>query len=205
MKQIDLALFWGPAWAASADTLLIPIPEDERPLGGDAGRIDWRMCGELSQLLQSGYLTGRLGDAVLLPGDRLVSVGRILLFGVGPREVLPGRRLSQALRAAIQKLFALRTESVVLALPQAIGFEADAEELLMAFIRTLAGEPGQPRLRLVFPEAERREQALSRAFGQVLPQARARGVDLMAHHVQERPGPRVGRIGHRSVAPTPIV
>jgi hypothetical protein len=135
-----------------------------------------------------------------LPGDRLVSVGRILLFGVGPQDSLPGRRLSQALRAAIQKLFALRSESVVLALPQAIGFEVDAEGLLLAFIRTLAGEPGQPLLRVVFPEAERREQALSRAFAQVLPHARARGVDLTAHHVQERLGRRAGRSERRSRA-----
>ena len=40
------------------DLGVLPIFEDERPLQGLAGLVDWRMGGSLSALLRAGFCTG---------------------------------------------------------------------------------------------------------------------------------------------------
>ena len=55
MKRLDAVLCPGPAVRAPAETVLVLVPKDERPLRGEAGRIDWRLCGEISALLESGF------------------------------------------------------------------------------------------------------------------------------------------------------
>ena len=45
------------------------VTEDERPLGGASGFLDWRLCGELSKILASGYFVGAPGDKLLLPSE----------------------------------------------------------------------------------------------------------------------------------------
>ena len=64
MSRLELSLFPGSVAEAPANTILALIPEDERPLRGDAGLVDWRLCGLISKHLRSGYVTGQLGEAV---------------------------------------------------------------------------------------------------------------------------------------------
>ncbi|HEY1333477.1 MAG TPA: peptidase M17, partial [Myxococcaceae bacterium] len=40
------------------DTVCLFVSEDERPLGGAAGFVDWRLCGQLSRLLVDGFFKG---------------------------------------------------------------------------------------------------------------------------------------------------
>src|SRR5436190_1879228 len=49
------------------DLAVLPFFEDERPLQGLAGLVDWRIGGGLSALLRAGFCTGATGEAVLLP------------------------------------------------------------------------------------------------------------------------------------------
>ena len=49
------------------DTVCLFVSEDERPLGGAAGFVDWRLCGQLSRLLVDGFFKGTRGESLLLP------------------------------------------------------------------------------------------------------------------------------------------
>ncbi|MDH3842567.1 MAG: hypothetical protein OES69_01410, partial [Myxococcales bacterium] len=44
------------------ELILLPFFEDERPLRGAAGLIDWRLCGALSRRLAGGDLRGSFGE-----------------------------------------------------------------------------------------------------------------------------------------------
>jgi hypothetical protein len=64
------------------------VCEDERPLKGMAGCIDWRLCGMLSRLLQEGRFIGSLGDALLFAGFGRLRPERLFCFGGGRQGTL---------------------------------------------------------------------------------------------------------------------
>lgn len=66
------------------DALVLLIGEDERPLTGAAGLLDWRMCGWLSQQLLAGVFSGKAGEKVLTWPAGRVGVPAVVLLGVGP-------------------------------------------------------------------------------------------------------------------------
>jgi hypothetical protein len=185
VKRLEIALYDGPAVRAPADALLVPIPEDERPLRGDAGRLDWRLGGEISRLLLSGFASGKRGEAVLVTGGARVASRRIVLVGVGRAADLPGRNLERSTRAAVARLLALRAGSAALALPEAVEPEVDAEDLLRGVVQALSGAEERASLYLVLPDASRHARAWERAIAALAPEARERGVAVAAYRVEK--------------------
>ena len=53
---------------------------DERPMKGVAALLDWRLAGKLSALVKEGFLTGREGEVVMVPGTSRLSFDKVLLF-----------------------------------------------------------------------------------------------------------------------------
>ncbi|MBS2029572.1 MAG: hypothetical protein JST54_16840 [Deltaproteobacteria bacterium] len=85
----------------SIETLALFMLTDRRPLRGVAGLVDWRLCGELSRALQSGGITGKLGERLLMPTHSRVGARRLLVFGAGSSTTpLPALELGKALAAA---------------------------------------------------------------------------------------------------------
>ena len=65
--------------------------EDDRPLHGSASLLDWRLNGKLTELLQAGTVSGRLGDAVAVKNNGKLDADWALFLGGGKRS-----RLSKA-------------------------------------------------------------------------------------------------------------
>lgn len=99
VTSVDLA-----RWDADGrgDLLAVHIWEDVRPLRGAAGLLDWRLCGKLSGLIQSGRLTGGEGEQLLLPSSGRLPWRVAMVMGLGPRAGFSGARF----RAAVLRLFA---------------------------------------------------------------------------------------------------
>src|SRR5437868_2829832 len=98
---------------AQAESLCLFVGENERPLRGLAGLVDWRLAGGLSKHLRSGFVTGRQEDALLtMPGPR-VAFQKVFIFGTGPagqgEEELAGR-----LAACLRKLGAAGVSSAAI-------------------------------------------------------------------------------------------
>ena len=53
---------------------------------GHLGTVDWYLCGAVSRLQASGRFTALPGTAALLTSRDKFRVGRILVFGLGPRQ-----------------------------------------------------------------------------------------------------------------------
>ena len=65
--------------------------ENERPLLGLAGWLDWMTHGELHRFAKAGFLTGAKGEICVLPYRRRTFSVEILLVGMG-MNVAPGER-----------------------------------------------------------------------------------------------------------------
>jgi len=178
VSQLELSLFPGSVVEAPADTILVLVPEDERPLRGDAGLIDWRLCGLISEHLRSGYVTGQLGEAVLLPGDIPLSPSRILLVGAGAGTARGGRPVLRAMRSAAAKLLMMRSPVALLACPGSIDFCDEAVSLLRGLVHGLAESQSEDGLHIVLPAGASKERALVAALSEVVPGAHSWGVAL---------------------------
>lgn len=185
MKTLRLVLFDGPAVRARADALLAAIPEDERPLRGEAGHLDWRMGGEISRLLVSGYVTGRRDEAILIPGGAMLGADRVILIGVGRGVGLAGHSLQRAFRIVAGKLLGLRLESCALAMPAAIEPALDADHLVWGLVSGMANAADGARLEVILPHGHQCGRAIDRAISSQVDDARSRGVDLSVDQLDQ--------------------
>jgi hypothetical protein len=186
VKRLDVDLFAGPVQRAPGDALLLLLPEEERPLRGDAGIVDWRLAGKISKLLSSGFCSGQFGEATLMPADARLAAGRVLLVGVGPLRALHGRGLERALTLAGAKLLGMRARTGVLALPEGLDLGGEAGALLVGLGRAVAIAQGGAQLGVVVPEAIRRGRALRRAWPKVVTELHALGVDARLENREPR-------------------
>ena len=93
------------------------VTEDERPLSGATGFLDWRLCGGLSKILGSGFFVGAPGDKLLLPTDARVPARKVFAMGLGPSKGVTALGLEHALNQAAAMLSRARVDSVALAFP----------------------------------------------------------------------------------------
>jgi hypothetical protein len=178
VKRLEIVRSPGSAFRVPADTALVLVPRDERPLRGDAGRIDWRLCGAVSSLLESGYASGAAGESTLVPAGGAIAPRRLLLFGLGLSKHLGRRRIEQSLRRAGLAALELAAESLSLALPEALDLEFDAEPILAGLLLALEESDGEVTLRVFVPEASGQGGALERALAKLQPEAARGAIEL---------------------------
>ena len=124
-----------------ADTLVIGVCEDIRPLKGAAGYIDWRMCGEISNLIRNQSFSGEPGEILLMSGRGRLAPVRLILMGWGPANDLENAinpRCSQLIslveRAASKKVAVALPEPVApSSTPVSLFFPWDSKSVLLAY------------------------------------------------------------------------
>ena len=99
------------------EALCLFVGEDERPLRGTAGFVDWRLCGRLSRVLQDGFFTGAQNDALLLPANGRFPLTRIFVIGLGHARTITPDSLGRALGKAADTLQKAQVHSVALEVP----------------------------------------------------------------------------------------
>jgi len=85
--------------ALAVDSLALFVNTRERPLQGLAGLCDWRLCGRLSRVLQTGFFEGKGGEALLMPIGHRLRVARLLAFGLGETGVATEPQVARAFEA----------------------------------------------------------------------------------------------------------
>ncbi|MDH3201598.1 MAG: hypothetical protein OEM15_11960 [Myxococcales bacterium] len=99
------------------EVILLPFFEDERPLRGAAGLVDWRLCGALSRRLAGGDLRGNFGEkswAITLPK---LKAERLLLFGLGQSKAFDRRVAEEACALIAKAINEAKLATAALALP----------------------------------------------------------------------------------------
>src|SRR5688572_19926630 len=89
--------------ALDAEVLVAAVYEDVRPARGVAGLCDWRLGGRISRLMRNGFITGKTGEVVMIPGKPHLPVDKILLVGVGLRAEMARARLDVFVATAVDR------------------------------------------------------------------------------------------------------
>lgn len=110
---------------ADVEALCVFVGEDERPLRGVAGYVDWRLCGALSRVLLSEFFAGAAGDCLLLPAHGRLAIPRIFVCGTGPAATLK-EGVGTLMTSAADRLTRAKVRSVAVEVPRGEGL-ADAE------------------------------------------------------------------------------
>lgn len=120
VTTVDLARWDGEG---RGELLAVHIWEDVRPLRGAAGLLDWRLCGKLSGLIQSGRLGGAEGEQLLLPTGGRLPWRVAMVLGLGPRAGFSGARFRAAMSRLVTAARGLGVRELALAPP---GRDVDA-------------------------------------------------------------------------------
>lgn len=71
--------------------LLATCFQNERPLQGLAGRVDWKFGGEISNYLRKGVISGQEGECTYIPLRKNGQLYNLILLGCG-LATIPGSR-----------------------------------------------------------------------------------------------------------------
>jgi hypothetical protein len=116
------------------EILVASIFSDVRPVHGVAGLSDFRLCGRLSRLMRSGFLSGAFGEVVMIPGKPRLTYDKVLVFGAGPRAAFDEDAYTALLRRVLGAMQGLMARTGVVELPGrqdgAIGAARAADILL---------------------------------------------------------------------------
>jgi hypothetical protein len=101
----------------SGEVLLCSLFEGERPPRGVAGLLDFRLGARLSRLCIDGFLTGREGELLLVPGRPKLPFDKIVVAGLGPEESFDDAAFERSLEHALRALAGLQVRRATLEIP----------------------------------------------------------------------------------------
>ena len=102
----------------TADAAAVFVFEDELPPRGPTGLCDWRLAGQISRLLLSGKLEGKVGERLLMPFAGRLPWQCLLLIGAGSVHGFSEDVFRTCLRDAMTALERLKAQRVVVGLPE---------------------------------------------------------------------------------------
>lgn len=72
----------------SSDSLVLVCSmfEDQRPLTGTVGALDWRLRGFLSRFVKAGRIEGRQNEVVYIPFKHHNTIRHLVLVGLGKHQ-----------------------------------------------------------------------------------------------------------------------
>jgi len=150
------------------EAIAVPLFEDERPLRGPGGLLDWRLSGMLSQLILRGRVTGAAGETVLIPARPKLPFEKLFLFGLGPSDAFDPALFDATVHRMLATLTAVRVRASALVLPGRSLARIAAVEAMEHFLAVATDHPEHDEITLVEPaEAQK-------AMGPIVEKARRR-------------------------------
>ena len=101
----------------SAEVACCAIWEDEWPMLGLAGLVDWRLSGRLSDLAKRGFLTGKSDEVVMVPVRPHLPFEKLLVMGLGKKSDFGDPAISRAAKRLLDTLEGIQIRKAVVELP----------------------------------------------------------------------------------------
>ena len=148
----------GPLERAQADVAAFYFFDSDRPLQSGAGRVDWRLCGQLSRMLIAGKLSGASGEAVLLQTGGGLTAPLAIGLGLGARNAFDAEACEALGMEATRRALQLGAHSLAMPLPDPHAGDLDLSDridaLVAGAVAAIEAFGADLKLLLVPPQAE---------------------------------------------------
>lgn len=141
---------------ASSEVLACGLFLDDRPPTGVAGLIDWRLSGRLGGLLLDGFVTGTLGEVVMIPLRPKLPFDKGLIFGLGERGTFGHVEFRTTVEQMLKVMEGLCARSAVVELPGRHGGIIGAELATSILLESAGSRPEHDAWTLVEPPEEQK-------------------------------------------------
>jgi len=121
-SAVEILLTSRPLERVEGEVAVAGFFVDDRPLRSGAARADWRLCGGLSRRIESGDLSGKSGEALLIGCGRALRSPRLMLLGLGERHAFDRVRATDEMRTALERCRRLQCSQVAMS---PLGIAAD--------------------------------------------------------------------------------
>lgn len=148
------------------EILVTGLFEDERPLRGSSGWVDWRLNGRISRCLIEKRLVGTWKETTLIPSEGRILPSLILWVGLGKVKEYSYPRLRELFPYLLRTLKKLNVSKICFSLPEDAEHQVEPgklAEVLMEGIADIMDETDASEreswikgLRLFFAEGEER-------------------------------------------------
>ncbi|UCD71708.1 MAG: hypothetical protein JSW70_01575 [Syntrophobacterales bacterium] len=112
--------------------------EDERPLRGPAGLLDWRLNGAISREIINGRITGRLKETVIIPSNSRIQSPKILLIGLGSARRISYPKLREVSSHLLQTLLKINILDFCCSIPHSKPYPIECSKAVEVWVEGLA-------------------------------------------------------------------
>ena len=124
---------------------------DVRPLKGQAGMVDWRLNGSLSNLILKDRFHGQRGEALLMPLHGRLPSKELLVLGMGRQQDIQDQELPRFISMILDKLLLKKDLSFSLSLSDLAKGMFEWRNAVRLFMSMLSGRGEEYHITLVEP------------------------------------------------------
>ena len=111
--------------------------EDERPLRGPAGLLDWRLNGAISREIINGRITGQFKETVIIPSSRWIQSPKILLIGLGSARRISYPKLREVSAHLLQTLLKISILDFCCSIPHSKPYPIECSKAVEVWVEGL--------------------------------------------------------------------
>ena len=112
--------------------------EDERPLKGPAGLLDWRLNGAISREIIHGRITGGFRETVIIPSNGRIRSPKILLIGLGLARRISYPKLREVSAHLLQTLLKINIIDFCCSIPHSKPYPLECSKAVEVWIEGLS-------------------------------------------------------------------
>jgi len=152
LEMIHLKITSDSLDEAENQLALILTYEDIRPLRGQAGLVDWRLNGTLSQLILNNKFQGQMGEALLMPSAGRVGTKELMILGLGDSKLRGDQNIPNYVSIILEKILRKNNDSFCLSLSDLAGSMFEWRNTVRLFVSMLSGKEKDYHISLLEPE-----------------------------------------------------
>jgi hypothetical protein len=117
--------------------VVVFVFEDDSLLAGYLSRLNEKLAGSLTQLIDRHFLTGKRGELLLVASQERIKADKVLFVGLGPTNTFSSETLSSAVKNVSSTLERLKLHEFGIMVPWIEKMKTEYVELIKSTIRNL--------------------------------------------------------------------
>lgn len=130
---------------------LILTYQDVRPLRGQAGLLDWRLNGYLSDLVIKNRFSGAMGESLLMPSRGRVGAQELMILGLGRSQEVGDQNIPHYVSLILEKILRKKNRSFALSFYDLAKGMFEWRNTVRLFVSMLSGKDENYQIALLEP------------------------------------------------------